>query len=177
MLLMGAISKSPQHFLGFMTFERHSDRRASERGVTIVESAVILLMFFALLFGVIEAGRFLNMRQVLTNAAREGARFAIAPASGTNILPDDTAIKAKVDSYLAAAHITGATVTTTCPTGALEACTYKDNTMQVATGVVTTSYTQVTVTKPFSVVTIPGFFNALQINLTGKAMMRRETSD
>jgi len=61
-----------------MTFERHSDRRASERGVTIVESAVILIMFFSLLFGIIEAGRFLNMRQVLTNAAREGARIAAA---------------------------------------------------------------------------------------------------
>jgi Flp pilus assembly protein TadG len=95
-----------------MTIEGFSVRRASERGVTIVESAVILIMFFALLFGVIEAGRFLNMRQVLTNAAREGARFGIAPASGTNNLPTEAEIKAKVESFLAVSHITGATITT-----------------------------------------------------------------
>jgi Flp pilus assembly protein TadG len=160
-----------------MTIERLAVGRTSERGVTIVESAIILTMFFALLFGIIEAGRFLNMRQVLTNAAREGARFAVAPTSGTNNLPAEAEIQAKVDSFLAAAHITGATVATKCPTTAPETCTTKDTSMSVTTGIVTTTYTEVTVTKPFSVVTVPGFFNALQINLTGKAMMRRETSD
>ena len=134
-------------------------------------------MFFSLLFGIIEAGRFLNMRQVLTNAAREGARFGVAPTSGTNNLPDETEIRTRVESFLAAAHIMGATVSTKCPVGAPEACTSTDASMSATTGIVTTEYTEVTVTKPFSVVTIPGFFNALQINLTGKALMRRETSD
>jgi Flp pilus assembly protein TadG len=117
------------------------------------------------------------MRQVLTNAAREGARFAIAPTSGTNNLPTEAEIKAKVESFLAASHITGATVTTKCPTGATDTCSSYDASMAVSTGIVTTEYTEVTVTKPFSIVTIPGFFSALNINLTGRAMMRRETSD
>ena len=160
-----------------MIVDQNSVRRASERGVTIVESAVILIMFFSLLFGIIEAGRFLNMRQVLTNAAREGARFAVAPTSGTNNLPDETEIRTRVESFLAASHIIGATVSTKCPVGATEACTSTDTSMSVTSGLVTTTYTEVTVTKPFSVVTIPGFFNALQINLTGKALMRRETSE
>ena len=141
-----------------------------------MESAIILIMFFMLLFGVIEAGRFLNQRQVLTNAAREGARFAVLPLSGTNTLPTAAEIQTKVDSFLAASHITGATTTVKCPLGAV-GCTSTDASMSVATGAVTTDYTEVTVSKDFAVVTIPGFFKALNITLQGKALMRRETSD
>ena len=144
--------------------------------MTIVESAVILIMFFMLLFGIIEAGRFLNQRQVLTNAAREGARFAVLPLSGTNTLPSAAEIQTKVDSYLAASHITGATTTVKCPLAAV-GCTSTDASMSVVTGSVTTEYTQVTVSKDFAVVTIPGFFKALNITLQGTALMRRETSD
>jgi Flp pilus assembly protein TadG len=141
-----------------------------------VESAIILLMFFMLLFGVIEAGRFLNHRQVLTNAAREGARYAVLPLSGTNTLPTEAEIKTKVDSFLAAAHITGATTAVKCPLGAA-GCTSTDATMSVVSGSVTTEYTEVSVTKAFSVITVPGFYSAININLTGKSLMRRETSD
>lgn len=160
-----------------MSVGRHQPDRSLEKGVTTLEGAVILIMFFILLLGVIEAGRFLSTRQVLTNAAREGARFAVAPTSGTNNLPDETEIKAKVQSFLDAAHVTGTTISTTCPTGATELCTIKNASMSVTTGLVTTQYTMVTVSKPYSVITAPGFFKAINITLTGTAMMRRETSE
>jgi Flp pilus assembly protein TadG len=160
-----------------MRVGEHQAERRLEKGVTTLEGAAILIVFFVLLFGVIEAGRFLSMRQVLTNAAREGARFAVAPTSGTNTLPGDAEIIAKVDSYLTAGHVTGATVTTMCPLSAPEACTSNDASMSVSTGVVTTQYTKVTVTKPYSVITIPGLFNALNITLKGESQMRRETSE
>jgi Flp pilus assembly protein TadG len=132
--------------------------------VTIVEAAIILLMFFMLLFGVIEAGIFLKTRQALTNAAREGARFAVAPYSGTDTLPLTGEITAKVDQFLSAAGVTGATVTVTRP-------------VLVTTGLIQTAYTEVTVTKPYEVISVPGFFSMLEINLTGKALMRNETSE
>jgi Flp pilus assembly protein TadG len=141
-----------------------------------VEGAVILIMFFMLLFGVIEAGRFLNQRQVLTNAAREGARYAVLPLTGTNTLPTEAEIQAKVESYLAASHIVGATTTVKCPLAAI-GCTSTDASMSILSGGVTTTYTEVTVSKDFAVVTIPGFFRALNITLSGKSLMRRETSD
>ena len=103
--------------------------------------------------------------------------MTIAPTSGTNTLPSEAEIQAKVESFLAASHIAGATITTKCPVGAAETCTSYDTSMSVTTGVVTTKYTEVKVTKGFSVVTIPGFFKAINIDLTGKALMRRETSD
>jgi Flp pilus assembly protein TadG len=159
-----------------MDARRFSKQTTYARGVTLVESAIILLMFFTLLLGVVEAGRFLNMRQAVTNAAREGARFAIAPASKTSALPNQNEVAAVVDSYLAASNIDGATTTVRCPPSATESCIH-DAAMAVRTGSVTTEYTEVTVTKPYSVITAPGIFKMLEVTLTGKAMMRRETSN
>ena len=159
-----------------MVVHTHSPLKKNEWGVTLVESALILVLFLTLLLGVMEVGRFLNTRQVLTHAAREGARFAIAPASGTNTLPDADEIRARVDSYLLAANIHDAVTTVKCPPSATEACT-KDPAMAVATGSVITEYTEVTVSKTYTVVTAPGLFKALEVNLSGKALMRRETSE
>ena len=153
-----------------MSVREQSYPNSSQRGVTTVEGAIILVTFFMLLLGVIEAGQFMKTRQVLTNAAREGARFAVAPTSGTNNLPNEDEVVAKVNSFLAAANVTGATITTMCPTGATEVCTTKNSSMSVTTGLVTTEYTQVTVTKPYSVITAPGFFSALSINLQGSGV-------
>src|SRR4026207_222565 len=170
-----------------MRILKHPDRRAGERGVTIVESAIILLMFFMLLFGVIEAGRFLSYRQVLTNAAREGARFAVTPLTQTDTLPTKAEILTKVNGFLAAAHIIGATTTVTCPSpcaviSAVDQCTMParcdsgDVNLSIDTGSVKTKYTKVTVAKPYSVISVPGFFNMLTITLKGESLMRRETS-
>ena len=144
---------------------RNQKRRGvSERGSTIVESAIILLAFFMFVFGIFEAGRFLNTRQVLTNAAREGARLAVAPLSGTNTLPSTAEIQTRVDDFLASANITGATTTV-------------DPAVSVVTGSVTTVYTRVQVQKVYDVVSVPLFFNMLQVTLTGEALMRNETSE
>jgi Flp pilus assembly protein TadG len=139
-------------------------KNLAERGTTIVEAAIILLAFLMLLFGIIEAGRFINTRQVLTNAAREGARFGVTPLSGTNTLPSYSEIKSRVDQYLAAAQITGAT-------------TSVNPSISITTGSVTTVYTQVQVQKTYQVLSVPFFFNMLQVPLSGEALMRNETSD
>ena len=49
----------------------------SDRGVAAVEFALILPLLLALTFGLIEFGLFMYNQQVLTNAAREGARAGI----------------------------------------------------------------------------------------------------
>ena len=174
----GSVYSAPPPFSGpSMYVRQQTHKRARERGVTVVEGAVILIVFFMLILGVIELGRFLSMRQVLTNAAREGARFAVAPLSQTNTLPAESEVVARVNVFLNAASVTGATIITTCPLTAPEVCTNKNAAMSVVTGPVTTEYTKVTVSKPYSVITAPGFFNALSVTLTGEAMMRRETSE
>jgi Flp pilus assembly protein TadG len=51
-------------------------RTARRRGLTLVESALVLGIFLVLLFGIFEYCRFLLVLHVTTNAARDGARYA-----------------------------------------------------------------------------------------------------
>ena len=64
-----------------------SPRRRSRRGrgQALVEFALVAPMFFLLLLGIIEAGRFIFYYEVLHNATREGARYAIV--NGANVDP------------------------------------------------------------------------------------------
>lgn len=56
---------------------RSTDRRI-RRGATLVETALVISIFLMFLFGIFEYGRFVMTRQLMENAAREGARWAIA---------------------------------------------------------------------------------------------------
>lgn len=56
------------------------------RGAALVEAAFVLPMLLLLLFGTFEYCRFIFLLQVAENAAREGARFAVArTADGTTL--------------------------------------------------------------------------------------------
>jgi Flp pilus assembly protein TadG len=59
-------------------------RPSSERnrgGTAVVETAIVLPLFLLVVMGVIEFGRAFMVAQLLTNAAREGAREAITAGS------------------------------------------------------------------------------------------------
>jgi Flp pilus assembly protein TadG len=48
------------------------------RGGAVVEAAMVLPIVLLFLLGILEYGRYVMTRQVLTNAAREGAHYALA---------------------------------------------------------------------------------------------------
>ena len=75
--------------------------RRRESGQSLLEFAIVLPILLALLVGIFEFGVAWNRKQVLTNAAREGARRAVLPAP----VPADT-VDAVVDNYLTSAGIT-----------------------------------------------------------------------
>lgn len=50
---------------------------ANETGQAIIEFALIAIVFFGLLLGIIEFAILLFNQQVITNAGREGARFGV----------------------------------------------------------------------------------------------------
>ena len=58
--------------------------RANERGATIVETAVAILILFTLIFGLVELGRYVAATSTVTNASREAARYASATGEGVN---------------------------------------------------------------------------------------------
>jgi Flp pilus assembly protein TadG len=51
--------------------------RTSHRGQALVEFALVAPIFFLVLFSIVEAGRFIYYYEILNNATREGARYAI----------------------------------------------------------------------------------------------------
>jgi Flp pilus assembly protein TadG len=55
------------------------------RGQALAEFALIAPLFFLILFGIIEAGRYIYYYEVLNNATREGARYAIVHSGQTFI--------------------------------------------------------------------------------------------
>jgi hypothetical protein len=64
-----------------MTRQSSSAAARRARGQALVEFALVAPIFFLLLFGIIEGGRFILYYQALNNATREGARYAIVHGS------------------------------------------------------------------------------------------------
>jgi Flp pilus assembly protein TadG len=81
--------------------------RRAERGQAIVELALTLPLLLLIVLGIFDFGLMFQRYEVVTNAAREGARVAV--------LPDYTAAQAvtHAQNYLASGGVAG-TVVSTC---------------------------------------------------------------
>lgn len=134
-----------------------------QRGTAVVEAALTVLGFLVLLLGIFEAGRLFNVQQSLTEASREGARLAVLPLSGTSTLPSQGEIENEVQRLLQAANIGGAVTVVERP-------------ISIVTGSVSTTFTRVRVSLPYTVLTL-SMFSDLEITLVGETLMRDETSE
>ncbi len=86
--------------------------RRRRRGAAAVEFAIVAPIFFLLVLGMIEIGRMVMVQQIITNASREGARVGVLdPSTAGGTTRQD--VLDKVNGYLAAANIQGATITIT----------------------------------------------------------------
>jgi Flp pilus assembly protein TadG len=134
-------------------------RRLGEAGQALVEIAIALPILLALLVGIFEFARAYNVQQVITNAAREGAREGVLPSSGQS----DALVR--TNARLADANIVSATVTYTC-TGS---CTTGD----AVTVQVSVPYTFVFIGPVLSLFA-SGDNDPGTINLRSSATMRKE---
>ena len=85
-------------------------RIRGERGQALIEMAITLPLLLLVTMGAVEFGRAYQHWQVLTNAAREGARIAVLPGF------TDEAVKARVTTYMTSGQMSapgGATITVT----------------------------------------------------------------
>lgn len=86
---------------------RIKTRFASEKGSELVETSAVILLFMILVMGVFQLGRAYNIYQNITNAAREGARFAVAPERGGGVTyPTTSEVRTVVVNYLNSANLT-----------------------------------------------------------------------
>ena len=92
------------------TWARRRTRAAGDisAGQAIVEFALASMMFFMLVFGVVDLGRSIYIFATLHNAVREGAR--VGKVDPTNA----TAIRAEVLERAPATGLSGGQVTTSC---------------------------------------------------------------
>ncbi len=58
-----------------------------ERGATLLETAIIIPILIAFVFGLVEFGRYVALTSTVTNASREAARYAVATGIGTGTGP------------------------------------------------------------------------------------------
>jgi Flp pilus assembly protein TadG len=138
---------------------RHVNVIRQEKGTILVEATITMLVFLMLIFGIAEIGRLIQVQHALTNAAREGARFAIAPgssiAASPGQLPSDAEIQTFVSGFL------GSGILSSMPT-------------IVTDKAATPGYTIVRITCQYQPMT--GLFPFLKINLAGSSSMRNETA-
>ena len=78
--------------------------RNRERGAALIEAAMTLPILLLLMVGIFEVGRAYETWQVLTNAAREGARISVTPGS------DVDTTTALVRQYMANGQLTESAV-------------------------------------------------------------------
>jgi TadE-like protein len=139
---------------------RHCQNANRERGGTLIESALTLMVFFVIIFGIFEFGRLYGIYQMLTDAAREGARFSVAPFPGTSDLPTNGQVEDQVRGFLNAANVTAITSVSVSQT-----VTDTVNGVDVV-------FTEVEVTAPYDFLLFP--FG--DITLAARARMRNETN-
>ena len=81
-------------------------RKTDDTGAELIELAIVLPILLLVVAGIMDFGFLFQRYEVVTNAAREGARVAVLPGYGT------ADVQARVQSYLTAS---GLTATPTVP--------------------------------------------------------------
>ncbi|MBN2575343.1 MAG: pilus assembly protein [Deltaproteobacteria bacterium] len=92
--------------------------RKTDRGAAAVEFAIVLPLFLTLVLGTIDFGYFLYVSEVVTNAAREGARAGSVADPNTGDPVGDADVAAK--KYLEYANLNIPEVTVTPQLGSVQ---------------------------------------------------------
>ena len=95
-------------------FKRIKKGCVSQKGQSLVEFALVLPVFIVILCGIVEFGRLWETVNIITSAAREGARTAAVSA------PNISRATYAAQNVLTAANIEGAQISVTGPTSADE---------------------------------------------------------
>jgi Flp pilus assembly protein TadG len=143
-------------------------RLTNERGQALLETAITLPIVLLVAVAIFEFGRAYQTLQIVTNAAREGARIAVLPST------TDDMVQTRVTDYLRTGQLQNASTTTVNVNRA--------GTVVVGTG--TASASIVTVNYPFSFMVLNPVAKLIKgtstmgdspFTMTVSAQMRNET--
>jgi Flp pilus assembly protein TadG len=140
--------------------------RNRERGSAMVEAAICIPLLLVLMVGIFEVGRAYETWQVLTNAAREGARVAVLPSGS---VADTTAL---VREYMANGQLTKSA---TASVVINEAASINVNGTPVSASMVTVDYPfEFIMLQPIVRLVSPGATVGGPITMHATAIMRNE---
>jgi len=114
------------------------ERWGRQDGAALVETAFTLPLLLLLSVSVIEFGRAYEAYQIVTNAAREGARVAVLPGTTSS------AVTSRVQTYLQAGQLENAS----------KATVVIDSNTTISIGTGTASASRVEVDYPFSFIVL-----------------------
>ena len=89
----------------------------TQRGAAIVEFALAFMVFFLSMYGVMEFGRIVHSYNILSGAAREGARYAMVHGSVSGSAASASDIQNVVRAWAIGLDTSSITVTTTWTPG------------------------------------------------------------
>ncbi len=142
-------------------------RVRNERGQALLETAITLPVLLFVGVGIIEFGRAYQTWQVVTNAAREGARVAVLPGTA------DASVTTRVQDYFEAGQLTGASAATVAIT--------RNNAISIGAGTATASKVAVSypfefmVLQPVANLVVTGSTYGEALTMTASATMRNES--
>jgi Flp pilus assembly protein TadG len=141
--------------------------RYGERGNAMVEAAITLPILLLMMVGIFEVGRAYETWQVLTNAAREGARMAVMPNSDTDTV-EALVVKYMTDGQLSKAADADVDVDTNA--------SFTVNGTNVGASLVTVDYPfEFIILNPVAKLIKPDTATGSAITMHVTAMMRNET--
>jgi Flp pilus assembly protein TadG len=141
---------------------------ADERGQALLEMALTLPLLLLVSVGIFEFGRAYQTEQVLTNAAREGARVAVLPNATT------ADVQSRVTAFLQAGQLANAASATVSV----------NQNVTTSIGATTAAASLVTVNYPFSFMVLNPVVNLVvkgstlggaPLTLAASAQMRNES--
>ena len=141
--------------------------RRDTRGAALLEMALTLPMMLMVAAGIFEFGRAYQTWQIITNAAREGARIAVLP--GTT----DTMVSDRVKTYMSDGQLSDYAAATVA--------IKRDAT--IAMGANTATASKITISYPFTFVVLqpisklinPSSTLGAPLTMSVSALMRNET--
>lgn len=89
------------------------NRKHSQRGTVVVEFGLAFLVFLAAIYGIMEFGRIVASYNILSGAAREGARYAVVHGSASGSPASASDIQTVVRNWAIGLDANSVAVTTT----------------------------------------------------------------
>jgi Flp pilus assembly protein TadG len=156
---------------------RRLEALCRERGSELIEMAIVTPVLLLIVAGIFDFGMMFRSWEVVTNAAREGARVGVLPSFA------DADVVARVQQYMQASGVANACTQQTasggaCPASACSVCV-SIQTLPSGAGTFSARYVTVTSRQPLpSLSVIASFFggNFSSIDLTATSAMRTEVA-